>query len=149
MARSYKELEIYRLAYGFVTQLYPYIDKFPESEHRNLVIQMKRCAVSIPLNIAEGSSRRTDRQFLVFLDYAFGSAKEMEVTLELSKDLGFLKEDDYKIIYEDLQKFIAKLVLFSRYLEKGVPRTKDVLTNKILRAGVSALDVLVPSTATT
>lgn len=140
MVQNYKELEIYRLAYDFVIKLYPYLDQYPESEYRNLVIQMKRCAVSIILNIAEGSSRKTDRQFLVFLEYAFGSAKEMEVSLDLSRDLGFLKKEDYEIIYEDLQKFIAKLVLFSRYLEKRVPQTKDVMANRILREGVSSLE---------
>ncbi len=67
MAQNYNDLEIFHISYNFVLMLYPYLDKFPESEHKNLVLQMKRSAVSIPMNIAEGSSRRSHREFLAFL----------------------------------------------------------------------------------
>jgi len=121
MKTNYSNLEVYHLAYQFVLDLYPYIDRFPKSEHKNLVLQMKRSAVSMPLNIAEGSSRGTDRQFLPFLSYAFGSARELEVSLKLSMDLGFLEENIHQELNEKLQKFISKLVSLMRYLEKNVP----------------------------
>jgi four helix bundle protein len=65
---------------------------------------MKRSATSVPFNIAEGSSRRTDKAFLPFLGYALSSAKELEVSLEYAKDLGFLSTSDYELLNEDLQK---------------------------------------------
>ncbi len=109
------------------------MDKFPESEKTNLVIQMKRSAVSMPSNIAEGSSRRTDREFLNFLGYTLGSAKELEVSLNLSKDLRFLKEKEYVFLYEDLQKLIAKLLLFMRNIEQRIPLRKEIAMRKISR----------------
>lgn len=126
-------MEIFHLAYQFVIQLYPYVDKFPESEHKNLVIQMKRAAVSMPFNIAEGSSRRTDREFLNFLGYTFGSAKELEVSLNLSKDFGFIKQEDHKLLYEDLQKLISKLLSFMRNVEQRIPLKKEMAMGKISR----------------
>lgn len=90
MPLDYRKLAIYHLAYKFVLNIYKATDKFPESENRNLSSQLRRAAVSMPLNIAEGSSRRSKKEFLNFLNYSFGSGKEIEVILELSKDLGFL-----------------------------------------------------------
>ena len=72
MVRSYENLDVFHLAYAFVIKLYSLVDKFPESENKNLVLQIKRAAISLPMNIAEGSSRKTDREFLPFLSYAFG-----------------------------------------------------------------------------
>lgn len=133
MGQNYKNLEVFNLAYQFVLKLYPYIDDFPKTEEENLCSQMKRSAVSIPFNIAEGSSRKTDREFHPFLGYAFGSAKELEVSLNLSKDLGFLKEEDYNLLYENLQKVIAKLVLFMQHIEKRIPQKKDVVVVQVAR----------------
>ena len=133
MTRNYNNLEVFHLGYKFVLDLYPYLDTFPEGEHKNLVLQMKRAAVSIPMNIAEGSSRRKDREFLPFLSYAYGSAKELEVTLKLSKDLGFLKETAYQELDGQLQKFIGMLVGLMRYLEKSVAGKKEVAMAKMSR----------------
>ena len=133
MVQNYHELEIFQLSYQFVLRIYPCFDQFPKTEQDNLILQMKRSVVSIPFNIAEGSSRRTDREFLPFLGYAFGSAKELEVSLNLSKDLGFLRVEDHALLYEDLQKIIAKLVLFMRHLEARSPRRKDVAMSSTSR----------------
>ena len=133
MGQNYKDLEIYHLAYQFVLKIYPYVDKFPKNEQDNIILQMKRSVVSIPFNIAEGSSRRTDREFLPFLGYSFGSAKELEVSLNLSRDLGFLEVAEYELLHEDLQKLIAKLTLFMRGVEARVPPKKDIAMGKMLR----------------
>ena len=133
MGQNYKDLEIYHLAYQFVLKIYPYVDKFPKNEQDNIILQMKRSAVSIPFNIAEGSSRRTYREFLPFLGYSFGSAKELEVSLNLSRDLGFLEVAEYELLHEDLQKLVAKLTLFMRGVEARVPPKKDIAMGKMLR----------------
>ncbi len=131
MAQNYNELEIFHLSYNFVVKLYPYLDNFPESEHKNLVLQMKRSAVSIPLNIAEGSSRRTKREFLAFLTYSFGSGKELEVSLRLSKDLGFLDIKAYALLNDGFQKLMAKLASMIRYHEINIPLKKEIAISKI------------------
>ena len=133
MTAVYNNLEIFHLAYKFVIKIYPCVDKFPENEQKNLILQIKRSAVSIPLNIAEGSSRRTDRQFLPFLGYTFGSAKELEVSLKLSRDLGFVSAADYEILSEDLQRLVAKLAALMRHMEQKLPGKKEVVMGAIVR----------------
>jgi four helix bundle protein len=133
MVRNYKDLDIFHLAYDFVIKLYPLIDKFPETENKNLILQIKRAAVSLPMNIAEGNSRSTDRAFLSFLNYVFGSAKELEVSLKLSKDLGFLDKTNYLELVEELDSFVCKLANLMRYLEKEVGLKKEVAMARISR----------------
>ena len=137
MVRSYENLDVFHLAYAFVIKLYPLVDKFPESENKNLVLQIKRAAISLPMNIAEGSSRKTDREFLPFLSYAFGSAKELEVSLKLSCDFGFLQKTDYNELGQELNLFVCKLVGLMRYLEKDVLRQKkEVAMAKVSRGEI-------------
>ena len=81
------------------------------------------------MNIAEGSSRKTDREFLPFLSYAFGSAKELEVSLKLSCDLGFLDKNTDKVLREELNEFTGKLVGLMRYLEKNVEQRRKGMVN--------------------
>ncbi len=133
MVINYHNLEIFQLAYKFVLDLYPFLDKFPAGEETNLVLQMKRAAVSIPSNIAEGSARRRYSEFLPFLSYALGSAKEVEVNLRLAKDLGFLDAGSHKHLDLQLQECIAKTVKFMQFLEKDVAKRKDVMMRKISR----------------
>ena len=90
MARFYTNMEIYKLGYNFVFEVYTITKKFPEHENNNLTWQMRRAAVSIPINIVEGSTRHSEKAFLSFLTYAYGSTKELEVLLSLSKDLGYI-----------------------------------------------------------
>lgn len=124
MARNHKKLEIYHLAYAFTLDTYRLANKLPESENKNILLQLKRAVVSIPLNIAEGSSRRTNREFLRFLMYSYGSAKETSVLIDLCKDLGYVEVKEYLAISEKLDKLTAKLFLFMRDLEKRVPGKK-------------------------
>ncbi len=130
MPLDYRKLAVYHLAHQFVLDVYRATEKFPETEQRNLVSQLRRAAVSIPLNIAEGSSRRSKKEFLNFLNYSFGSGKEIEVILELSHDLGFLTSDTYSNLSRQLGNLMSKLYLFIRSVEGRIPGTKyHYLTN--------------------
>ena len=133
MGTNYNNLEVYQLSYQFVLDLYPHIDKFPEMESKNLSLQMKRAAVSIPMNIAEGSARRRNSEFLPFLSYALGSAKEVEVALNLSKDLGFLDVGVHARLDKQLQECIGKLVRLMQHLEETVVTGRQVSMAKISR----------------
>lgn len=133
MGTNYNNLEVFQLSYKFVLDLYPLLKKFPEDEGTNLSLQIRRAAVSMPMNIAEGSARRRNTEFLPFLSYALGSAKEVEVALRLSKDLGFLALEEHQNIDQQLQECIAKLVKLMQYLEQGLEKRKDVAMAKISR----------------
>ncbi len=131
MARNYKDLQIYNLSYNFTLKVYKTTEKFPEFEHKNISQQLRRAVVSIPLNIAEGSSRRSNREFLQFLTYGFGSAKEVEVLLNLSKDLGYITQTEFVNLYEQVNEVMAKMFLFMRDLEKRVPEKKFKFFQKL------------------
>ena len=124
MARMHKNIEIWGLSYNFVLDMYALTEKFPESERNNLTSQMRRAATSIPLNIAEGSSRKSTKEFLNFLNYAYGSAKELDVLLSLSKDLKFVNKEEYDVAYKKLDKLMAKLYAFLQNIEKRLGNKK-------------------------
>lgn len=119
--RFYKNMEIYKLSYNFVFEIYKITKNFPEIENNNLAWQMRRSAVSMPINIVEGTTRHSEKAFLNFLTYSYGSAKELEVLLSLSKDLGYIDEKEYSRINTKLDEFTAKLFKFMSNLEKRTP----------------------------
>src|SRR3989338_4828211 len=95
MASDYRRLMVYRKSYDAAIELYKHFNKFPEEEKTNIVSQLRRAVVSIPVNIAEGSTRTTKKGELQFFSYAYGSCKEIQVLLDLSKDLKYLDEDTF------------------------------------------------------
>ena len=105
MARFHKNMEIFQLAYDFSLDMNRMVDKFPDKEMDNIISQLRRAATSIPLNIAEGSVKKSDREFLNFLSHAYGSSKEVDVLLSMSKDLNYISQDDYNILFGKLELF--------------------------------------------
>ncbi len=93
---SYKDLQVWQKAVEFVKTVYSITKKFPEDEKFGLVNQMRRAAVSIASNIAEGKARNTDKEFLNFLYIARGSAAEVETQIFIAKGLEFIDEKTYK-----------------------------------------------------
>ena len=126
MARYYQNIRAYHLAYNFVLAVYERTKSFPKSEESNLRSQLRRAAVSLPLNIAEGSAKSSKKEFLYFLGVAYASAKEVEVLLSLCFDLGYFKKSDHDFLSKSLDEFNAKLFLFMRDIESRVTgnRTK-------------------------
>lgn len=116
--RDYRSFKLWPICYNFVLDLYPLINDLPEFEHRNICSQLRRSATSILLNIAEGSAKLSDRYFLNHMNYAFASAKEVEVLLEMSKDLAYISEDVFVQFYERLEKVKAMLYRFLKDIEK-------------------------------
>lgn len=118
MARNYRNLEIWQLSYQLTLKLYKITERFPENEQNNLISQIRRASSSIPLNIAEGTSRFTKKSYLQFLQYAYGSLREIQVLLDLSKDLGYLQKEEYNIVNEDIDKLSRKLFVFMKTVER-------------------------------
>lgn len=113
-------MEIYHKSYILALRLYKLTEKFPAHEAQNIVSQIRRAATSMPINIAEGSTKRTKREFLHYLTYSYGSAKELEVLMSLSKDLGYINETDCMGMEKDLDEFNVKIFLFLRNIEERV-----------------------------
>lgn len=92
MRRKHHELHAWQLAIELVKEVYALTASFPRDEIYGLTSQMRRAAISVPSNIAEGAARATDKEFLHFLHVARGSLSELETQTILAKELGFAKE---------------------------------------------------------
>ncbi len=91
---KFKQLEIWKQSKLFCSQIYLVTVSFPDEERFGLTTQLRRASVSIPSNIAEGSSRKSNKDFARFLEIAIGSAYEIETQLLISHDLGFISDDN-------------------------------------------------------
>ena len=91
---DYQKLEAWRMAMGLVEEVYKGTRSFPKEELFGLTSQIRRAAVSIPSNIAEGASRAGSKEFLQFLHIARGSASELETQLLLAEKLGCLSASE-------------------------------------------------------
>ena len=90
----------------FVKKIYGITYKFPDTEKYGLTNQMRRCAVSIPSNIAEGAGRNSKKEFKQFLYISLGSISELETQLIISTELSYLKD---KSLLEELNEIIKML----------------------------------------
>ena len=91
---NYKELVVWQKSMDLVIEVYDLITKLPSNEKYELSSQMRRAAVSIPSNIAEGHGRNSSQEFCHFLGIARGSACELETQLLVAKKVLYLSEDD-------------------------------------------------------
>lgn len=92
--QSYKELIVWQKSIELVTELYNVTEKLPKAEIFGLTSQIRRAAVLIPSNIAEGYARKHRPEYVQFLRVAFGSGAELETHLVIIKNLNFVKDDD-------------------------------------------------------
>ena len=91
---KHKKLKVWRTARSLVKKVYEATDQFPDSERFGLVNQLRRAIVSVPSNIAEGSSRETSVEFIRFLVIARGSLSEVDTQLTLAEDLAYMVYSD-------------------------------------------------------
>ncbi|WP_430810701.1 MULTISPECIES: four helix bundle protein [unclassified Carboxylicivirga] len=111
--KNYKKLKIWQQGITIVKKTYWLTNKLPEREKYNLVAQMNRASVSIPSNIAEGSSRKSEKDFNRFLQIALGSSFELDTQCEVIKELyeGFDDElDDLQNIIDEECRMIQGLI---------------------------------------
>ncbi len=94
MARSYKDLIAWQKAMELVVEIYKATENFPRAELYGMTSQLRRAAVSVPSNIAEGQARFTTKEFRKFLSDARGSLAEIETQLTISQMLHFLPRDE-------------------------------------------------------
>lgn len=110
--QNYKDLKIWERGHHFTLKVYEVTRKFPKEELYSLTNQLRRASYSIPSNIAEGCGKKSQLEFAHFLNISLGSANEAEYFLILSKDLGYLTEDDFEILSKTINEIKAMLILF-------------------------------------
>jgi four helix bundle protein len=110
--RSYRDLLVWQKGMALAKMVYRLTTGFPEGERFGLVAQMRRAAVSVPSNIAEGQARRGRREFAQFLSHAEGSLAELDTQLMLAVDLGCSSQSGAEpafVLITELQKMITVL----------------------------------------
>jgi four helix bundle protein len=98
MGQSYQDLIAWRKAMELVTEIYRSTGEFPRDELYGLTNQLRRAAVSVPSNIAEGQARFSQKEFRHFLSHARGSLVEIETQLIIAQSLGYLQENDSRAL---------------------------------------------------
>nr|WP_322626321.1 four helix bundle protein [uncultured Flavobacterium sp.] len=113
----FKDLEIWKLSRIFCSKIYQATSVFPESEKFGITNQLRRASVSIPSNIAEGSSRSSNKEFCRFLEIAIGSAYEIETQILIASDLNFLNQNEVDRLIDDLNLIIKMISKFKSTLK--------------------------------
>ena len=115
---NFKKLNIWREGIEIVKDTYATTKVFPKSETYSLTNQMQRCSVSIPSNIAEGTSKSSTKHFMNYLEIALGSAFEWETQLIIAFEIQYISEDTFKHLERKIQSIQGMITRFMESLEK-------------------------------
>jgi four helix bundle protein len=111
--KTHRDLDVWKNSVEFVTQIYKITRLFPKEELYGITNQIRRAAVSIPSNIAEGAARNYDKEFIQFLYIALASGSEVETQLIISKNLNYINENQFNDLSSRLtviQKMLQGLI---------------------------------------
>jgi four helix bundle protein len=117
MIKNYKELKVWQKSYRLCLEVYRVTKGFPKEELFGLTSQMRRVALSIPSNIAEGYGRKTTLEYIRFLYIAYGSICELETQTLLAGDLGYTKNDRIFELQSDIGEVERMLKAHIKSLE--------------------------------
>ena len=117
MLKNYKELKVWQKAYQLCVEIYKITKNFPKEERYGLTSQIRRAAVSVPSNIAEGYGRKTTPEYIQALYIAYGSNCELETQLLLSGDLDYVNGESLKKRQEDVGEVERMLKALIKSLE--------------------------------
>ncbi|WP_029272782.1 four helix bundle protein [Flavobacterium sp. KJJ] len=109
----FRKILVWQKSITLVTKIYKATSTFPKEEMFGLTSQIRRSSVSIPSNIAEGSGRESNKDFLRFLYISLGSIFEMQTQLEIAKNIIYIKEEEFNLLYEDsreIERMLASLI---------------------------------------
>ena len=113
MLKNYKELKVWQKSYQLCLEIYSITKGFPKDEQYGLTSQIRRAAVSLPSNIAEGYGRKTTPDYLRSLYIAYGSCCELETQILLAGDLGYIKDTNIKELLAtigDVERMLKALI---------------------------------------
>ena len=117
MLKSFKDLKVWQKSYQLCFEMYKVTGSFPADEKFGLTSQMRRAAVSIPSNIAEGYGRKTIPDYVRCLYIAYGSTCELETQTLLSGDLNYLNENSQNTLLEKMKEVERMLMALIKSLE--------------------------------
>ena len=120
--KTHKNLDVYTRSIEFVTLIYEVTKTFPKYElFSGLAKQMRRAAISIPSNIAEGAARQTNKEFTQFLYIASGSNSELEPQIQIAKNLKYIDDNLFKELnkyQDDIGRMLMGLIKYRKSLNK-------------------------------
>jgi four helix bundle protein len=116
--RPHENLDVWKKGIDFVVALYKATETFPKEERFGLTSQLRRAAVSIPANIAEGAGRKSSKEFAYFLSNSQGSASEVETELLIARRLNYLRESVYLSLRSSLDEIGRMLTGLCRHLAR-------------------------------
>ena len=118
MKMHFREFKVYQDAKALVARTFGVTRKFPRDFYY-LTDQINRSALSIVLNIAEGSAKGSDKDFNRYIKNSLGSATELSAAFEIAEDLELVTKEKYKLLDTQIQEIIKQLGGFSKYLSRG------------------------------
>jgi four helix bundle protein len=118
MLKNYKELKVWQKSYELCLKIYRMTTKFPKEEKYGLTAQIRRSAVSIPSNIAEGYGRKTTLDYVRMLYISYGSVCELETQILLAGDLDLLEKGELSKLKKDITEIERMLKALIKSLEK-------------------------------
>jgi four helix bundle protein len=110
---SYRDLLCWQKAMSLVTGVYKASGRFPKDEMYGLCSQIRRCAISIPSNIAEGYGRHATNDYIRFLQIARGSLFELQTQMEIASNLGYMEKDEFSALFElanEIERMVNSLI---------------------------------------
>ncbi|MBI5066478.1 four helix bundle protein [Candidatus Woesearchaeota archaeon] len=119
MPQNFKDLQIWKLSFDFASQVYKVTFKFPKDEMYGMTSQLRRAALSISNNIAEGCGRRTNADFCQFLYNSMGSVKECENLLLFAKEQNYLTAEEFANLMNKTDEIGKKLTNFIKAVQNG------------------------------
>lgn len=122
--KDFRDLKVWEKAHQLTLELYKVTKTFPSDERFGLISQIRRCAASVPANIAEGCGRRGNGEFSRFLQIAAGSANELAYHCVLAKDLGYVTVDAYEAVEKkitEVQRMLGGLTKVDEVRLDGNP----------------------------
>ena len=116
---NFRNLLIWQKSMVLVTKVYTVTNNFPKEEVLGLISQIKRSAISIPSNIAEGLGRESSKELLRFLKISIGSLFELQTQLEIAKNIIYLDEETFNNLYEDTRELERMIVSFTNKIKNN------------------------------
>ena len=115
---SFQKMKIYQLAKELAIYSYQLTEKYPQNERYAIMNQINRAAVSVPSNIAEGTSRRSNKEKLNFINIAYGTLMELVCQMEISYELKYITKEENDTIIQKTKNLSVKMSNYKNYLEK-------------------------------
>ncbi|EFK96660.1 23S rRNA-associated protein [sediment metagenome] len=126
MIKDFKDLEVWQRGIELVKNVYTSSQRFPKEEMYGLVNQMRRAAISVVSNIAEGKARQTKNEYIQFLHIALGSAAELETQVIVSNKLGYMENNCIQMLLEEINHVTRMIRKLIRSLRSNSPNSLSV-----------------------